>query len=940
MGGCQSKTSHEADNRIAGEGMGCVARAYREVASTRRVSVMTGSWEVAREDIDPDHHNVLGECAFGQVYESSAQLPLDGGGRGAVSAVIIKKLSSQSEKLVTQGFYTEIQLLKEISHKNVLKLVGVVTQDTPLLMLFSRPSNGNLKSFLRRRQQGELLTNAQRMGLARDLAAGMAYLASLKIVHKDLAARNCHVTENIEGLVGDFGLGQYNFPNDYGKIGGFGPLPLRWLAPETLRHKTKSAYSKATDVWSFGVLMWEIASYANQPYPKLTMGEVENWIVEGKGLEEPKGTPANMFDAISACTRVAPEKRPTFEELVQMLSALVSESATGVGAHEGGEMYVEMNTAEQDPRLVRLAQATTEGSFQRLIAEEDTGKTTLEEQGKAMSKVLKRESGAPSAVRSSFRSLSYYAEKDDPSQELLEIKKREVQEWPRSSVTVLENLGKGAFGVVAKGKLADGRMAALKTLKAGSTEEDRDALLAEAYLVSQFDHQNVVACFGQVTVGEPAMIIFEFMENGSLYTYLRNLEASPDLRTKLRMAIDIARGMSYLANLNHVHRDLATRNVLVSEKLVCKISDFGLSRDLQDEMYYESEGGMIPIRWTPPEAYKYKKYSTKSDVWSFGILMMELWTKAALPYGRDWSNLMVMMEVERGFRLPAPSDCPRAIYSLMMDCWHPRRASRPEFSSIAERVEMAYDMLFPADGGDSKVKDEYIEVSQADRQSSELIELQQLYMGVPVPTLETMDDEAYLMPQALPEPEIGSPLDSANTSANTSMAASPQKHADSVARELEMIATRGEGVVARKSMSQSVIDDLATATKIELPKLNPVATLPTRNRGSLRKQREKGEDEEAGASNAGGVEYVNSKRVADVLKIAAQRNKISELEERGIHRVMREGQATENDAQEATKVQSTYIETVGRAVETPAARIAGRKVCRCRRFKCVCNFDD
>lgn len=105
---------------------------------------------------------------------------------------------------------------------------------------------------------------------------------------------------------------------------------------------------------------------------------------------------------------------------------------------------------------------------------------------------------------------------------------------------------------------------------------------------------------------------------------------------------------------------------------------------------------MVPIRWTPPEAYKYKKYSSKSDVWSYGILLYEIWTRAALPYGKDWTNLNVMMEVERGFRLPAPPDCPRAIYKVMMDCWNPMRALRPDFKSLVERLKMAYEMLFTA----------------------------------------------------------------------------------------------------------------------------------------------------------------------------------------------------------------------------------------------------
>ncbi|XP_026227609.1 ephrin type-B receptor 4a [Anabas testudineus] len=279
---------------------------------------------------------------------------------------------------------------------------------------------------------------------------------------------------------------------------------------------------------------------------------------------------------------------------------------------------------------------------------------------------------------------------EDPNEAVREFAK----EIDVSFVKIEEVIGAGEFGEVCRGRLRipgkKENYVAIKTLKGGYTEKQRRDFLSEASIMGQFQHPNIIHLEGIITASCPVMILTEFMENGALDSFLRLNDSQFTPIQLVGMLRGIASGMKYLAEMSYVHRDLAARNILINSNLVCKVSDFGLSRFLQenssDPTYTSSLGGKIPIRWTAPEAIAFRKFTSASDVWSYGIVMWEVMSFGERPYW-DMSNQDVINAIEQDYRLPPPPDCPTHLHQLMLDCWQKDRSARPRFADLVSALD-------------------------------------------------------------------------------------------------------------------------------------------------------------------------------------------------------------------------------------------------------------
>uniref|UniRef100_A0A3B4CSZ1 Tyrosine-protein kinase n=1 Tax=Pygocentrus nattereri TaxID=42514 RepID=A0A3B4CSZ1_PYGNA len=251
-----------------------------------------------------------------------------------------------------------------------------------------------------------------------------------------------------------------------------------------------------------------------------------------------------------------------------------------------------------------------------------------------------------------------------------------------------DELGSGNFGLVWKGLWCDKKVAVKTVREDAMTEEE---FKEEAQVMMKLSHPKLVQLYGVCMQRSPLYLVFEFLENGCLTDFLRSRRSSFSQEALLGMCLDVSEAMAYLESSNFIHRDLAARNCLVSETLVVKVSDFGMTRFVLDDQYTSSEGTKFSVKWSAPEVVKYKKFSSKSDVWSFGVLMWEVYSEGRMPY-ECRSNMEVVDSLIAGQRLLQPRLCPETVYQLMQWCWKEvSEGNRPSFALLLHELASLAD---------------------------------------------------------------------------------------------------------------------------------------------------------------------------------------------------------------------------------------------------------
>ncbi|XP_031562081.1 fibroblast growth factor receptor 2-like isoform X2 [Actinia tenebrosa] len=292
------------------------------------------------------------------------------------------------------------------------------------------------------------------------------------------------------------------------------------------------------------------------------------------------------------------------------------------------------------------------------------------------------------------------------TEDFYELPLDEDWEIDRSQITIKEQLGEGAFGLVMKGEAVgipdqpSVQTVAVKMLKADATENELADLLSEMDTMKTIGkHNNIINLLGACTQYGPLFVVVEFAPHGNLRQFLRerrpseyhrsrsdssgsSSQPSLTIRDFISFCFQISRGMEFLSSKKCIHRDLAARNILVGEDYVMKIADFGLARNVRDMDYYrKATDGRLPIKWLAIEALFDRVYTTQSDVWAFGILLWEIFTLGGSPYpGIPVEKLFDLLK--SGYRMPMPQNCPVEMYEIMLSSWHENAKERPSFTEL------------------------------------------------------------------------------------------------------------------------------------------------------------------------------------------------------------------------------------------------------------------
>lgn len=621
--------------------------------------------------------------------------------------VAVKTLKHSNDGVKIQEFLDVTSQCIFWQCETIVSMYGMILAN-PLALVFEYLPLGPLEQYLR--QRASAIQEIDLVEAATYLANAVWHLEEHGIVHGNVRCRNllveAHTETSFKVKLSDPGVPLYSDDQ------------IHWIPPECYNNFRAVRKSKAADVWALGTTLWEIFSFGELPLPDIPVSELKQLYQRGVRLSQPQNCHPDIYKLMTECWAKDPDGRKKPQTVLRDINQILYEVHNSRRVHTYATVYAQDN----------LSLAPSMHSLSNI----PTSSVTSDHQGSAVTAATMLDSDSMAAELSSQNGHVCIMDEEVPPRkngvlqpdtpfikglangEVLEqlsqlnispssVSLESMVQWwliEMSQLELLETLGQGYYGEVRRALLTrwsglEKEVVAVKQLKSASESAGYQDLLREISIMKKLQHKNIVEIKG-VVEDPKTLLVMEFVPFGSMLVYIKTQKDRLKEKQLLKFALDISEGMEYLGQKEIVHRDLAARNILVSSEDTVKISDFGLAQMTGHRNYYKLKTNRnLPIRWYAPETLQYWKFTFKSDVWSFGITLWEMFSYGQEPIIEDCKADDVselLKTLESGKRLCCPGPCSVRIYThLMKRCWESHPHDRPDFSQLSVEIKDFYD---------------------------------------------------------------------------------------------------------------------------------------------------------------------------------------------------------------------------------------------------------
>ncbi|KAG8180450.1 hypothetical protein JTE90_022795 [Oedothorax gibbosus] len=620
-------------------------------------------------------------------------------------AVAVKMLRKDTKVSHLQEFLTQCDKILYWQHDAIVSTIGMILTNPTSLVMEWLPI-GTLDKYLQSQQAS--LKEVDLVEAAYHIARALWYLEEQHVCHGNIRCHNIliasHTESSFKVKLADPGLISYT------------DADIHWIPPEHHSDYSGASRSNLADVYAYGTTLWEILSYGSKPMADVPSKEVKDWYLRHNTLPFPPNCRKEMENLIEECWNIDQDSRKRPQAIVRDVNQILYEVYNSRRSHSYAVIeptaVIEPELSPSKPTVPSRRPPVKDpplSKFKNVFKWPVTGPFkgfayNYLNQSRSMTNASSANSGSSfltaeteqSIVLETSDSLISISENGDAAEYINSSDLSWVIE--KEQLTLRGKIGEGFYGEVSKATLTDRfgfvpEEVAVKRIKMNNQSPICvNELKREMEIMKKLSHKNIVQIRGLVEEPE-TMLVMEYVNNGSLLNYLQSFKNQKDklgYSDLFRFALGIAEGMAYLETQNIVHRDLAARNILVGSANSVKISDFGLAQVIKDHYYRMKTERNLPVRWYAIEAIIAQKFSHKSDVWSYGITLWEIFSYGENPQIPDVPDIALHEALQRGQRLAKPPDCPGVVYTLMRMCWELQSQNRPDFGKIIELLRQ-YD---------------------------------------------------------------------------------------------------------------------------------------------------------------------------------------------------------------------------------------------------------